>query len=216
MELPDNFNKLCIMLDKFFIFDDILFVRQMTGGEFLDKLFLDKINITRILYETNNPNQPKRNKGPNTLIQHGELKNTLEKINKKFDLICLDPFHEYYESSSDISLLTQFLTDDGILICHDCGVNTNKSLYTPHFKKGGWCGVTYCCFVEFALNNPDYFYGVINRDYGLGIISKKNMKFVKKINNEKQKIFIDIFKKNVDEAFDYFKNYGSEIINLIS
>jgi hypothetical protein len=41
-------------------------------------------------------------------------------------------------------------------------------------KTGGWCGVTYYCFVEFALNNPDYFYGIINRDFGLGIISKKN------------------------------------------
>ena len=73
MELPNNFNKLCIILEKTFEFNNILFVRHMTGGEFLDKLFLDKINITRILYETNNPNQPKRDKGPNTLIQHIEL-----------------------------------------------------------------------------------------------------------------------------------------------
>ena len=144
------------------------------------------------------------------------VKNTLEKNNKKFDLICLDPFHEYYESSSDLSLLTSFLTDDGILICHDCGGDSNKDLYTPHFKKGGWCGITYYCFVEFASNNPDYYYGIINRDFGLGIISKKNMKFIKKINNKKQKIFIDIFKKNPDEAFDYFTIYGNEIINLIS
>jgi len=215
MELPNNFNKLCILLDNTFIFNNILFVRHMTGGEFLDKLFLDKINITRILYETNNPNQPKRHKGPNTLIQHSELKNTLEKINKKFDLICLDPFHEYCESSSDLSLLTSFLTDEGILICHDCGGDSNKDLYTSHFQTGGWCGVTYCCFVEFASNNPDYYYGIIKRDFGLGIISKQNMKFVKKINNEKQKKFVDIFKKNLDEAFDFFTTHGNEIINLI-
>jgi predicted choloylglycine hydrolase len=41
------------------------------------------------------------------------------------------------------------------------------------------------------------------------------MPFVKKVHNEKQKKLIDIFKNNTDEAFDYFKTYANELINLI-
>ena len=52
-------NKLCTLLEYTFVFNNILFVRHMTGGEFLDTLFLNKINVTRILYETNNPDQPR-------------------------------------------------------------------------------------------------------------------------------------------------------------
>ena len=214
MELPKSFNELCIMLDNKFNFKNILCVRHPTGGMFLDKLFLNKSNVTRILYETTNAIQPKCNKGPNTLIQHSDLKNVLETFNKKFDLICLDPFHEYSESISDMTLLTSFLTDDGILVCHDCST-LNKDIHTPHFIHKDWVGVTYFCFVEFAYNNPEYFYGVINKDCGLGIISKKDMPFVKKVHNEKQKKLIDIFKNNTDEAFDYFKTYANELINLI-
>jgi len=214
MELPKSFNDLCIMFDNQFNFKNILCVRHPTGGMFLNKLFLNKSNVTRILYETNNIKQPKCDKGPNMLIKHSDLKNVLEGFNKKFDLICLDPFHEYYESSSDLSLLASFLLDDGILVCHDCNI-FNKDIHTPYFIHKDWLGVTYYCFVEFAYNNPDYYYAVINKDCGLGIISKKEIQFVKKVHNEKQKQLIEIFKNNTDEAYDYFKNNVNELINLI-
>jgi hypothetical protein len=78
-----------------------------------------------------------------------------------------------------------------------------------------WC--TYVAFIEIAYNNPEWYYTIINRDYGLGIISKKKIQFVKKIiNNEKQKIFLDIFKeKKYQEAYDYLNKNSKDIINLI-
>lgn len=82
------------------------------------------------------------NPGLNMLIQHKNLLNTLEKINIKFDLICLDPFHEYYESSTDLLLITSFLTDNGIIVCHDC-YPQNKEQATSHYIQGNWRRVTY-------------------------------------------------------------------------
>ena len=217
MTLPNNFNELCILLDNEYKFNNILCVRHTTGGHFLDKLFLDKNNVKRILYESNNINVPKcNNPGLNILIQHKDLLNTLEKINIKFDLICLDPFHEYYESSNDLLLITSFLTDNGIVVCHDCAPQ-NKEQTTSHYIYGNWCGVTYCAFINFAYNNPEWFYAVLNKDFGLGIISKKEIKFVSKnLNKGLQKKFIDIIINNIDNAYDYFEIYSKEIINLIN
>ena len=224
--LPNNFNELCIMFDEIFKFNNILCIRHSTGGMFLRDLFLNKSNVTRISYETNNVEQPKCIIGLNgcfdyldkdiyILIQHNDLKNVLNTLNKKFDLICLDPFHEYAESTSDISLCASFLSEDGILICHDC-CPTTKDLVSSNYKHGSWCGVTYYCFIEFAYNNPDYFYSVINRDFGLGIISKKKIPFVKKIIfNEMQQKLIHIYNNSPDEAFDYFIINSKVLINLI-
>jgi hypothetical protein len=214
MSLPKCFNDLCIKLDNTHNFKNILLVRHPSGGFFLNNLFLNKKNVTRILYKTICFKQDDFKNSPYTLVEHSELKKVIGSCNKKFDLICLDPFHEYYESINDIKLLTSFLTDNGILVCHDCGYS-RKEFHVPRFKPNEWCGVTYYCLVEFAYNNPDYYYGVINADFGLGVISKKKLPHLKKINNEKQKILIDIFKRNKDEAYDYFVTHAKELINLI-
>jgi len=218
MTLPNTFNELCVLLDNEYKFKNILCIRHTTGGHFLDTLFLERndVFIKKILYEPCNIKVPKcKNPGPNMLIQHKDLLNTLEKINIKFDLICLDPFHEYYESSNDLLLVTSFLTDNGILVCHDCSPQ-NKEQSTSHYIQGNWCGVTYCAFIDFAYNNPEWFYAVLNKDFGLGIISKKEIRFVSnKLNKDIQKKFIDIIKNNIDDAYDYFKTHSKEIINLI-
>ena len=97
---------------------------------FLDKIFLEK-NVIRINYT------------PKT---HHTLFETINNINTKFDLICLDSFHEYKESIADLLLLTSVLSENGILICHDC-CPPNKKCTTSYYKKGEWCGVTYVAFI---------------------------------------------------------------------
>jgi hypothetical protein len=69
----------------------------------------------------------------------------------------------------------------------------------------------------FAYNNPNLFYAVIKNDFGLGIISKKKIKFVKKIfNNDKQKQFLNLVKNNKhEEAYNFYKSHSADIINAI-
>ena len=172
--LPENFKELSYILDKKFNFKNILIVNTPITGHFLNEMFLEE-RTTRLVYNHNNYN---------------EFVETITNINKKFDLICVDPYHEYKESISSFRLFTLLLNDDGILISHDCNPPTFES--SSHiYKQGEWCGVTYAAFIEIAYNNPDWYYAIINKDYGLGIISKKEIQFVKKIiDTDNQKIFL--------------------------
>jgi hypothetical protein len=82
ISLPNSFNELCIMFDEIFKFSNILCVRYSTCGPFLDTLFLNKSNVSRIIYEINNIEHPKCDKGQNILIQLSDLKNILNTLNK--------------------------------------------------------------------------------------------------------------------------------------
>jgi hypothetical protein len=198
--LPENFKELSYRLDKKFNFKNILIVNTTLTGHFLNEMFLEE-RTTRIMYNHNN---------------YDEFVETITNINTKFDLICVDPYHEYKESIGSFTLLTLLLNDDGILISHDCNPPTFETA-SPTYTIGEWCGVTYAAFVEIAYNNQDWYYAIVNKDYGLGIISKKEIQYVKKINDiDNQKLFLHIFKENkYEEAFYFFKNHSKNIINLI-
>jgi hypothetical protein len=203
MILPKSYIELCNFLYDEYNFKNILIVNTNVTGEFFNDLFIDK-KTTRLMYQHFNYNP--------FISQLKRLYN----MGKRYDLICLDPFHEYKESKSNFELLSLLLTDDGILISHDCSP-PNLDSASPIYKVGEWCGVTYAAFIEFAYKNPEYYYSIIDNDYGLGIISKKEMILVKKIiNNEKQKEFLDYFSSGMyNEAYDYFKNNSEELINLM-
>ena len=198
--LPENFKELSYILDKKFNFTNILIVNTTITGHFLNEMFLEE-RTTRLVYNHNNYN---------------EFVEIITNINKKFDLICVDPYHEYKESISSFRLLTLLLNDDGILISHDCNPPTFES--SSHiYIQGEWCGVTYAAFIEIAYNNPNWYYAIINKDYGLGIISKKEIQYVKKIIDiDNQKIFLDIFNENnYEKAYNFFNKHSKNIINLI-
>ena len=150
-----------------------------------------------------------------TVIEHSDLESHIRALNVQFDVICIDPFHEYSESAGDFLLLPSFLTDDGILISHDC-YPPQKDWATPKFKSGAWCGVTYVAFVEFAYNNPDWYYTILNNDTGIGIMSKKPMAHLKNsFNRELQKQLIDMYKAN-EPTYDFFCANSGALINAIN
>ena len=160
---------------------------------------LDK-NTTRIKYDIN--------KFDNFITE-------VNSINKHFDLILVDPHHEYKYSITTFKILTSLLNDNCILISHDC-YPRKFNITSPFYIPGEWCGVTYAAFIENSYNNPNFYYAVIDNDYGLGIISKTEIQFVKKINNEKQEIFLNLFKNNkYKKAYEYLTHNSNDIINLI-
>ena len=120
MSVPANFNSLCEQLNNKYHFTNILFVRHQTGGYFLDNLFVDNPNIKKLLYNSHDNRQQKTEPSTFTVIEHHELKNSLDTYNLKYDLICLDPFHEYDSTKNDIELLVTYLSDTGVMVVHDC------------------------------------------------------------------------------------------------
>jgi len=223
--MPLTFNDLCTELNKKINFNNILIIRHKLTGQFMDNLFINQTNVTRLIYVKDNiiinPNIYNRYFNRN-IIRHKNINDILVKLNIKYDLICLDPFHEYNESMSDLKLLTSFLTDNGILICHDC-YPPNKICAQPYFTTGEWCGVTYGVFIEFAYNNPDWFYTILNTDFGLGIIRKKNIFFKlyicnlenNNINKDIQNQFIELLKKEDNSTYDFFIDNSKSLINIL-
>jgi hypothetical protein len=199
---PKNFQQLSLKLDNIFNFNNILIVNTYSTGLFLDNFFLKQDRITRIKYKPD---------------EFDDFLNIIEKLDKTFDLICLDPWHEYKESINSLTVLLKLLNKNGILISHDC--NPPNFVCTNHkYQKGEWCGVTYAAFVEIIYNNPNLYYAVIDNDYGLGIISKNKIAyFQKNTNNEKQANFLNLFHENkYEDAYNYFKDNIFEIVNLIN
>lgn len=196
-------------------YDNILFVRTPSTGSWLDSLLIDNNNVIRILYNTGKTYNKNEIHKSLIIIDQNELKNTLNKFNKKFDLICIDTFHEYEHSKHDFELLSLFLSDSGILVSHDC-FPKYKSWATSKFNRGNWCGQTYLAFVEFAYNNPNFYYGVLNTDTGIGIISKIEIDILKNnLNKEKQNTLLFLHKTNNDNMYEYFCENSQEIINSI-
>ena len=89
----------------------------------------------------------------------------------------MDTSHEYEISSRDFKIISSLLNETGILISHDC-YPWNEKVANPSYITGEWSGETYIAFVEFAYNNPNMFYTVLNIDTGVGIISNKQIQFL--------------------------------------
>lgn len=195
-------------------YNDILFVRTPTTGAWLDELLKKEKKITRFLYDTKKAKIVNFHKS--TIITKQEnLEITIDSLNKKFDLICIDPFHEYKESRRDFFYFSSLLNENGILISHDC-YPKNKRMASSTYKSGSWCGTTYAAFTEFAYKNANLFYGILNIDTGIGIISKQEMELLSnKLDKNKQKIFLKLFKNRSTNAYTFFCENSKDIINAI-
>ena len=206
--------KLCIDLYNKNTQQNILFIRTPSTGGWCDDILVEEINATRILYKTRR--KLFRDYHTSTIIiEQSEIETSLASLNKTFDLICMDTFHEYNESTRDLQILSSYLSDNGILISHDCSP-IEKSHASPFFTEGWWSGITYGCFIEFAYNNPQWFYSVLDIDTGIGILSKKKLDDLKQnFNRDKQEIFIKMMKAQNENTYDYYKENGKELINLI-
>ena len=198
-------------------FQNILCIRTPTTGAWMDTMFSNNkgVNITRLMYAGGSMTANSYMKKLYTVVEHSDLESHIRALDVQFDIICIDPFHEYSESASDFLLLPSFLTADGIIVSHDC-YPPKKDWATPKFKSGAWCGVTYVAFVEFAYNNPDWYYTILNNDTGIGIMSKKPMAHLKNsFNRELQKQLIDMYKAN-EPTYDFFCANSGALINAIN
>jgi len=200
-------------------YKNILFVRTCTTGGWLENLFVDNKDVNRILYYTDKIKEPTRSHKLTKIIHSNDLEKEILSLNKKFDLICMDTWHEYEVSTRDFKIISSVLNESGILISHDC-YPWNKNVANPSFIHGSWCGETYISFVEFAYNNPNMFYTVLNIDTGIGIISKKQLDFLSNslsnsLNREKQEQLLYLH-KNSKDPYTYFTENSKDIINAYS
>ena len=90
---------------------------------------------------------------------------------RSFDVMLVDPFHDYRDSARDLATAFALLEPGGALVVHDC-LPPREALAGPEFKRGAWCGVTYKAFIDFVLARRDLRYLTVDADYGCGVIRK--------------------------------------------
>lgn len=89
----------------------------------------------------------------------------------RYDIILVDPYHEYETSHRDLSQAFRLIDDGGFLVVHDC-LPLTAEVATPTFKTGAWCGVTYKAYLDFVSVRPDLDYRTVDVDYGCGVVRK--------------------------------------------
>ena len=193
--------------------ESVLFVRTPTTGNFFDKILINAPSVTRIIYDTHKIPRFSFHKS-SIIIEHRILDDVLRSKNKKFDLICLDSFHEYSYSQSDLSLLSPYLTERGVMVCHDC-FPSSKSMAEPMYKPLGWNGETYIAFIEFAYHNPDLFYGLLKIDTGIGIISKLQINGLHNNFNKDKQLLLSHRQDDGGDPYTYFCENSKDIMNVI-
>jgi len=196
-------------------YKNILFIRSCTTGGFLDILLNQIVYIDRVLYYTDKIKNPTTTNKLIKVIHSNDLENYLTTLNKRYDLICMDTWHEYELSSRDFRIISSFLNETGILVSHDC-YPWNKKVANSEYIQGEWCGETYISFVEFAYNNPNMFYTILNIDTGIGIISKQNLPFLSNSLDKDKQEHLLFLHKNSNDPYTYFIENSKDIINAIS
>jgi hypothetical protein len=105
-----------------------------------------------------------------------EIDDCLNEIKRRqlgFDIILVDPWHEYGTSWRDLNVAFDLISEGGALVVHDCLPPRSGPVISPTYVEGEWCGVTYEAYLDFVLGRADLDYYTVDTDYGCGVIRKK-------------------------------------------
>lgn len=153
----------------------------------------------------------------------------------RFDIILVDPFHEYETSYRDLRIAFDLIDEGGVLVVHDC-LPPNAALATPEFVGGDWCGVTYKAYLDFVCARRDLQYRTVDTDYGCGIIRKldarsrwaKSLRMLSALLLDSSSQWAERrrhsllwrqwheFGNDFDRTFCFFDKHKKELLNLIS
>ena len=127
----------------------------------------------------------------------GNIRSTSDNFFKKnnlfFDLIFIDGLHEFDQVCKDIENSLNFLSNNGVIILHDCLPNNVYQQIVPRCKRT-WNGDVWKAIVKYRTDDNLDIY-TCNADSGLGIIFKRKNKnkLEKKMNNFKNLKFREFF-----------------------
>jgi len=91
---------------------------------------------------------------------------------RRYDIILVDPWHEYATSLRDLGEALNLITEDGTVVVHDC-LPPAEAIAQPTFTEGDWCGLTYKAYLDFVVAQPTFEYRTVDIDYGCGVIRKR-------------------------------------------
>ena len=95
----------------------------------------------------------------------------LDRRGARYDIILVDPWHDYECSRRDMNLAFRLLSDGGTMVVHDVLPPSGGRLINPSFVPGAWCGLTFIAYVDFLMAEHPAF-ATVDCDYGCGIVSR--------------------------------------------
>ena len=91
----------------------------------------------------------------------------------RYDIILVDPWHEYGASMRDLTETLSLLTDRGTIVVHNCLPPTAEPAVS-NFIAGGWCSATYRAYLNFVLARANLEYRTVAIDHGCGVIRERS------------------------------------------
>jgi hypothetical protein len=91
---------------------------------------------------------------------------------RKYDVILVDPFHEYETTIRDLREACGLVKSNGTILVHDC-FPTDEKIVDPRYQDGSWCGVTYKAYIDFVLATPRLWFCTVDTDFGCGVLRQR-------------------------------------------
>jgi hypothetical protein len=138
--------------------------------------------------------------GCNYPVTSDEFFSQIDK-NKKYDIVFIDGLHHDYQVIRDIENSLNHLSENGIIVCHDC-LPFSELMQRKEECVGEWTGDVWKAIAKFRIERNDLEINVVDTDYGLGIIRKGK----------------DVpFKYNGEElTYDFYVNNRDSLLNVIT
>jgi hypothetical protein len=88
----------------------------------------------------------------------------------RYDIVLVDPWHEYGASMRDLTEALSLLTDHGTIVVNNCLFRTPAECPVSHFIAGGWCGPTSRAYLDFVFARPNLEFRTVDIENGCGVI----------------------------------------------
>ncbi len=137
----------------------------------------------------------------------------LHRQGRRYDIILVDPWHEYDSSYRDLKNAISLVSDNGSIVVHDCLPPTDD-IISPTFTPGSWCGVTFMAYIDLVTQNKALRYRTIDTDFGCGVIQ-----LCKDIPIDVPAALLDAWKErsgDPKEAFRLMRDNKQVLLRLVS
>ena len=92
----------------------------------------------------------------------------------KLQIALINGMHEYHCALRDVENTLRYLSDEGVIIMHDCNPQSEQAAgRLKDWKEGVWNGDVWRTIIHLRSQRADLNVFVLDTDHGLGIITKR-------------------------------------------
>jgi hypothetical protein len=117
---------------------------------------------------------------PNSLLRGRLVRSTSDEFfagldpEERFDVVFVDGDHRYEQSLRDVENALAHLSENGVILIHDCDPPTAAAASPdPAESAGGpWCGDVFRTIVHLRATRDDLRIETLDTDFGIGVVRR--------------------------------------------